>query len=310
MYRIMLRTEDLSYYVKHKVAGKEHIIKFVDGVDLEVEEGSITVIYGDRYSGKYFLTRMLTGLIKPSKGRVFYNDMELTSLSDKELMPIRRKVQTFFMDPMHVFGFKSVGTHLKWLEEVFESREYKWIFEEFLSKYGVNYSDSHFNPDKLSIYKLYLIYVASGLLAEPEMIILENPTALIEYGDRDVIHKFIMELRDRFGLTILVTTSDTALLNSVPDYIYILFRGRIVEEGLKDDVVENPSHPYTMKLLSDRSYHDVSDTRFADGESATLFNWSICPYSFECEKYSEACNIDVPLFEWEHKKIRCTLYQG
>ncbi len=304
-----MKTRDLSYYIKHKIAGKEHIIKFVDGVDLDVEKGSITVVYGDRYSGKYFLTRMLTGLIKPSKGKVYYNDIELTSLSDKELMPIRRKVQTFFMDPMHVFGFKSVGTHLKWLEEVFESREYRWIFDEFLSEYGVEYSDSLFNPNKLSIYKLYLIYVASGLLAEPEMIILENPTALIEYGDRSVIHRFISDLRERFSLTILITTSDTALLQSIPDYIYIMFRGRIVEEGSRDDVIERPSHPYTEKVLRDMSYHDVSDSRFADGESIALYNWSICPYSFECGKYNEDCNIDVPLVEWENKRVRCTLYQ-
>ncbi len=303
-----MRTRDLSYYVKHKIAGKEHIIKFVDGVDLDVKKGSITVVYGDRYSGKYFLTRMLTGLIKPSKGKVFYNDIELTSLSDKELMPIRRKVQTFFMDPMHVFGFKSIGTHLRWLETVFESKEYRWIFDEFLSEYGVEYSDSLSNPDNLTIYKLYLIYVASGLLAEPEMVILENPTALIEYKDRDVIHKFILDLRDRYDLTILVTTSDATLLHSVPDYIYIMFRGRIVEEGRRDDIIGRPLHPYTEKVLRDTSYHDVSDSRFADGESIALYNWSICPYSFECDKYSETCNIDVPLIEWEGKRVRCILY--
>lgn len=305
----MLKAKDLSYHVKHKIGGKEHIIKFVDGVDLDVEEKSITVVYGDRYSGKYFLTRMLTGLIKPSKGRIYYRDIELTSLPDKELMPIRRKVQTFFMDPMHVFGFRSVGDHLKWLEDVFQSKEYRWIFDELLIEYGIDYSDTLSKPDKLSIYKLYLIYVASGLLAEPEMIILENPTALIEYKDRGVIHKFIMDLRERFGLTILVTTSDTNLLRSISEYIYIMFRGRIVEEGVKDDVIGSPSHPYTERVLRDTSYHDVSDSRFADGESITLYNWGICPYSFECEKYNEKCNIDVPLVEWENKRVRCTLYQ-
>lgn len=306
----MFRTEGLSYYVKHKIAGKEYTIKFVDSINLDIKRGYITVLYGDRYSGKYFLIRMLTGLLKPSKGKIYYDGKELTSLSDKELIPIRRRVQTFFMDPMNVFGFRSIASHLKWLKEVFGSSDYRWIFDEFLSSYGVEYSDSQIRPDNLSIYKLYLIYVASGLLAEPEMIILENPTALIEYRYRDNIYSFISDLRERFNLTILVTTSDITLLERLSDYVYILFRGRVVEEGYRGDVLENPSHPYTCRVLKDDAYHDVSDIRFADGESVAIYNWSICPYSFECEKYMDDCNIDVPLFEWGNKRVRCVLFKS
>ncbi len=306
----MLRTEDLSYYVKHRIGDKEYIVKLVDSIDLFLDEGKVTVVYGDRYSGKYFLTRLITGLIQPSKGRVLYKDLDLTTLDKKELMSIRRKVQTYFMDPLNVFGLKSIGQHLEWLSNVFRSDGFEWIFKEFLSNYGVEMSDSSVKARELPIHKLYLIYVSSGLLAKPEILILENPSALIDYSQRNIIYRFIRELKERFGLTILVTTSDLDLVKSVGDYVYIMFRGRIIEEGSLNDVIKKPLHPYTMKLFNKESIHDIADIRVLGGESLSIYNWGVCPYSYECPSYSESCNVDVPLFECGDRRVRCVLYSG
>jgi len=223
-------------------------------------------------------------------------------------MMLRRRVQTYFMDPINIFGFKSVEHHLKWLQSVLGG-DYQKIVKEVLSKYGIELEDVRNRSPNLPIYKLYLLYVSSGLLANPELLILENPTALIEYRYRGDIHRFIKDLRDDHGISILLTTSDVELVKEIPDYIYVMYRGRIIEEGFRDDIISEPLHPYTKKILLDKSIHDISDYRMLGGESVSIYNWSICPYSQECPYYMDECNQDIELFESGNRRVRCILYK-
>ena len=304
----MFKATNLSYHVKGRMGRDRRVVKLVDNVSINVEKGNIVAIYGDRYSGKYFLLRMLTGLIRPTSGEIRFKDIDVLSLNKRDLMMLRRKVQTYFMDPLNIFGFRSVEHHLKWLQDVLGGN-YIDIVENFLGNYGISLEDIRSKPLNLPIFKLYLIYVSSGLLAKPELLILENPTALIEYRSRDIILNFINDLRDMYGLTILLTTSDVQLIKTLPDYVYVMYRGRIIEEGSREDVVAEPLHPYTKELIKNHILHDVSDYRMLGGESISLYNWNTCPYSQECMFYRAECNQDIDLFESGDRRVRCILYK-
>jgi len=301
----MLECKSLS--LAYKSDGE--VIRIIDSVDIVVDAGGITTVYGDRLSGKYYLIRVITGLIKPTSGSVYIDGVLVNYRDEKGLNMIRRMVQTYFMDVSRsVPSGMTIKMYLDWLSREFGVKEYGWLVSEVWSRYGIEPDILGRRVYETPLHQLYIIYVSSGLLANPKYMLLENPTGLINYAYRRIIYRFITDLVDRYGVGLLITTSDKRLFKEIPGRKYILYRGRVIEEGGRDLPV-NPLHPYAMDDLSVEDVSDIVDHTLVSEGLSKIFDWSSCPYMEECRYSRDECMDDIGLYRYGDRRVRCVLYR-
>ncbi len=289
----------------------EEVIKVLDSIDLVVDEAGSSVVYGDRLSGKYYLVRVITGLVRPTSGVVLVDGKAIDYGNKRELNMIRRAVQTYFMDVSRsIPGGMTVSMYIDWLSREFRVRDYTWLINDLWSRFDISPNILDKRIHSLPLHILYMIYVSSGLLAKPRYMILENPTGLINYAYRPLITRFIRSLIEDYGVGVLATTSDPRFFREFGEKKYVLFRGRIIEEG-GSEVVNQPLHPYIKKEFSgEQVVTDVVDHIYVSEGITRIYDWGRCPYIDECSYSGDRCLSDIPLYEFGGRRVRCILYSG
>jgi len=274
---MLLDIKGLSYYKRVGGLFGGRVYKIIDNVSFPVSKDSSTVIYGDKYSGKYYLARMIVNLIKPTSGEVIYKGRNILKLSRSELSEVRRKLQLVFGDPIGLFdeGMTILG-NIKWVGEIAGIKEYKQIFLTILDTFKMSPEVLDKYPSQLSILEKRILSIARSLILDPDVLILENPTMLIEWSRRDEIIRNIELIKREYGLSILIFTSDLKLVKSYGDYTGFLHMGRLIEYGLRDDVIKDPLHPFVKWLLN-------QDPRIMDVEDLTDYDEHIL------DKYIDGC---------------------
>jgi peptide/nickel transport system ATP-binding protein len=248
----LLATRDLSRSFGH--------IKAVDSVSLRIEAGETLALVGQSGSGKTTLAKTIIGLLEPSGGEVF---LEETRLADRD-RDFYRRVQMVFQNPG-----ESLSHRLSILELVAEplevlkigdaeerrARAIKTIDEVELPTTEA-FLDTY--PHHLSGGELQRVAMARALVLDPDLLIADEPTAFLDAGTAARVLKLLLNLQERRGLSLLYITHDIAAARKVSDRIAVMLEGRIVEEGPSQEIVTDPQHEYTRKLLEAAASLDVT----------------------------------------------------
>jgi peptide/nickel transport system ATP-binding protein len=233
-----LRFDDVSVHF----GSRRHPVPAVDGVDLVVPAGGVVGLVGGSGSGKSTLARAAVGLVPLAAGRI---------LLDGDPVPTRgrRPLQMVFQDPYSSLDPRmTIGDTIA--EAVAGTTDRRREVGRLLELVDLPAERAGRYPAELSGGQRQRVAVARALAARPDVLIADEITSALDVSIQGTVLNLVRELHQRLNLTILFISHDLALVRYVSDTVAVMHRGRVVEHGPVDDVLANPSDPYTRELLT------------------------------------------------------------
>jgi len=253
---VVLRTEDLSKVYESGLLKRKSLIA-VDKVSFQLEKGEITSLVGESGSGKTTVARIVLKLLPPTSGKVLYRERDISEFKNrKDMLDYRRHVQGIFQDPYSSFNlFYKVDRVFNMVFKLFEEPpakdERRSMVEYSLKMVGLNADEILGKyPHQLSGGQRQRVLIARTLIVNPEILLADEPTSMIDASTRIDVLKVFVDLKKTQGLSIIFITHDLGLAYYISDRILVMQNGKIVEEGDAEEVIMNPKDDYTKNLLS------------------------------------------------------------
>lgn len=253
---ILFEVEHLKKYfpIQGKIGQEKKYVKAVDDVSFKIKKGECLGLVGESGCGKSTLIRSVMRLIEPTEGKVWFNGKTLTELSPKELKAERKNMQIIFQDPFASLHPKMrIG---KIIEEPLiingygdkEKRRERVI--EIMKQVGL--SEGHMNryPFEFSGGQRQRIVIARALALKPKLVILDEPVSALDVSIRSQILNLLEELQKEMELTYLFISHDLSVVEHICDSVMVMYLGHIMEMGTREQIFDDPRHPYTQALLS------------------------------------------------------------
>jgi peptide/nickel transport system ATP-binding protein len=236
------------------IPGSGRALHAVDGVDLPVRRGETLGLVGESGSGKSTLGRCLTRLYDISGGSLVYDGAEITALNQRQLRPLRRKIQMIFQDPS-----SSLNPHRRVRDILAEPLAVHHIrpaaqiparLRELMDLVGLPAAYLDRYPHEFSGGQRQRIGIARALAMEPDLIVADEPVSALDVSVQAQVVNLFADLKERLSLTYVFIAHDLGVVRQVSDRVAIMYLGSIVEIGPSEAVFDAPAHPYTQALLS------------------------------------------------------------
>ena len=261
MKKYIIQIKDLRKYfpVKNVWGTDIALVKALDGVDLNIEEGKTFGIVGESGCGKTTLMRTLLRLVEPTSGSVLLSNQftglkghTLEKLSNEELRLFRRQIGVVFQDPIGALNPRMLikdivgeplvihGKTVNFRERVIELLENVGLGEEHLYRY----------PHEFSGGQRQRIVIARALALDPKVLVLDEPTSALDVSVQAQILNLLNDLQVKFNLTYVFISHDLSVIEYMCDRLAVMYLGKVVEEADTEELFSNPQHPYTKALLS------------------------------------------------------------
>ncbi|MFK7883994.1 MAG: ABC transporter ATP-binding protein [Phycisphaerales bacterium] len=229
--------------------------KAVDGVSFTVGKGETLGLVGESGCGKTTVGRTLLRLLPATGGRVLFDGHDVFQAGGTELQKLRRNMQIVFQDPAGSLNPRMriaaiVGEPLVIHGMVSDKDELRERVETLLERSGMPRAAADRYPHEFSGGQRQRIGIARALALEPKFIVCDEPTSALDVSIQAQIINLLMDLQSEFGLSYLFISHDMAVIQHVCQRIAVMYKGKIVEEGTREEIINNPQHQYTQSLLS------------------------------------------------------------
>jgi peptide/nickel transport system ATP-binding protein len=254
----LVEVENLKVYfpIKSGLVLDRHIgdVRAVDDVSLTIRRGETLGLVGESGCGKSTVGRALLRLYEPTAGRIIFDGQDITTLGERQLRPLRRRMQMVFQDPFaslnprHSVG-RIVGEPLR-VHRLARGRGARLRVRELLQTVGLPTDAASRYPHEFSGGQRQRIGLARSLALNPDFIVADEPVSALDVSIQAQIINLLEDLQGEFDLTYLFIAHDLAVVRHISDRIAVMYLGSIVEVSPAEELYENPLHPYTISLLS------------------------------------------------------------
>jgi len=320
----LLLVEDLKKHfpVTRGIVFQKQIgaVKAVDGVSFTVREGETLGVVGESGCGKSTMARCIMRLLDPTGGRVVFDGRDITKLSRAQLRPIRREMMMIFQDPYASLNArKRVGFIVAEALEVHKlgtPAEVKRRVQELLEVVGLN--PEHYNrfPHEFSGGQRQRIGVARALAVNPKLIVCDEPVSALDVSVQAQILNLLKDLQRDFGLTYVFIAHDLNVVRHISDRVLVMYLGHTVELAARQQLYNEPKHPYTGALLSAVPIPDPELGRnrkriVLEGDVPNPINPpAACWFHPRCPRFREGhCDVETPpLYEFGNGQVAACHY--
>jgi peptide/nickel transport system ATP-binding protein len=259
--KYVLEVNNLKKYfpIKKGLLGStSSYVRAVDGISFKIERGTTMGLVGESGCGKTTVGRTILRLTDKTSGQVLFDGKEIFDLSPKELRKLRPKMQIIFQDP-----YSSLSPRLPIGEIIGEAvrehgivpeNEYDDYIDQIMENCGLQTFHKDRYPHEFSGGQRQRICIARALALNPEFVVCDEPLSALDVSIQAQIINLLMDLQEKYNLTYLFISHDLSVVEHISDTIGVMYLGNLVEYGKKEDIFNNPLHPYTRRCSQPYPY--------------------------------------------------------
>ncbi|MBU2598411.1 MAG: dipeptide ABC transporter ATP-binding protein [Actinobacteria bacterium] len=253
----LIEVEDLVKYFPVRTGVFSRIsawVKAVDGITFNIKRGETLGLVGESGCGKTTTGRCIIRLIEPTSGKIMYNGEDLLTATTERLLKLRKEMQIIFQDPFASLNPRMnvgriIGEGLA-IQKKYSKSEIQDRVVDLLKKVGLEVDHIKRYPHEFSGGQRQRIGIARALAVNSKFIVCDEPVSALDVSIQSQILNLLDRLQEEFDLTYLFVAHDLSVVEHVSDRVAVMYLGKIVEITFRDELYENPIHPYTQALLS------------------------------------------------------------
>ena len=302
---VLLRVDNLT---KHFPVSGGKVVHAVDDVSFTITQGKTLGLVGESGCGKSSCARTIIRIYDPTHGKIILDGEDITDLSQKQLLPHRRKMQMIFQDPYASLNARMtvqdiIAEPLRAHHICKSKSEERELVAEMLHQVGLNQEHASRYAHEFSGGQRQRVGIARALILKPKLVICDEPISALDVSIQAQVVNMLRTFQEEQGLTYLFIAHDLSMVRYVSDDVGVMYLGQLVEKCATDEIYEHPLHPYTQGLLSSVPIPDPvlarkkQDAGISGDIPSPIAPPSGCRFHTRCPFAFDRCSLEVPAFK-------------